>query len=335
MESDLKKARRLLKEPSFFEEDNLAAEIYRFDKNFHNQLKARLLEHRAVIQVLRETTIAPHEFHKANGDPLRRLEDASRVAWNLTTTTFYKAGGRPWHLGTPRPGVCYVGIVFKRDETGPTAAHACVGAQMFLDSGDGVVFRGAAGPWYSEDSKTYNLPRGKAYELLAKVVSAYRASHDGTAPAEVFIHGRKYFSEEEWAGFNDALPNGSKVICVRIRQESKLKLFRMRDTNIARGLAWKLGDHTGFLWSKGFVPRLQTYAGREVPNPLFIQITRGEAELEVVLRDIFTLTKLNYNACILGDGVPVTLRFANSVGEILTAAPLKDNLPPLPFRFYI
>jgi hypothetical protein len=50
---DFKRARRLLKEPSFFEKENEAAEIYRFEKNFHNQLKARLLEHQAVIQVLR------------------------------------------------------------------------------------------------------------------------------------------------------------------------------------------------------------------------------------------------------------------------------------------
>ena len=89
-------------EPSFFEEDNQAAEIYRFEKNFHNQLKARLLEHRAVIQILRETTIAPDDFRRADGKPLRQLEDPARVAWNLTTSTFYKAGGQPWRLGAPR-----------------------------------------------------------------------------------------------------------------------------------------------------------------------------------------------------------------------------------------
>jgi hypothetical protein len=332
---DFKKARRLLQEPSFFEADNQAAEIYRFERNFHNQLKARLLEHRAVIQILRETTIAPDDFRRADGRPVRQLEDPARIAWNLTTSTFYKAGGQPWRLGTPREGVCYVGVVFKRDETGPTASHACVGAQMFLDSGDGVVFRGAAGPWYSEDTKTFNLPRDQARRLLTMVVSAYQADHQGHAPAEVFVHGKKRFSEDEWKGFNDALPKESRVVCVRIRQDSRLKLFRMGDTNIPRGLAWKMTDHTGFLWSKGFVPRLQTYAGREVPNPLFVQLTRGEADLKVVLRDILTLTKLNYNACIYGDGLPVTLRFANSVGEILTAAPTTGNLPPLPFRFYI
>ena len=49
---------------------------------------------------------------------------------------------------------------------------------------------------------------------------------------------------------------------------------------------------------------------------------------QVVLRDVLALTKLNYNACIYGDGIPVTLRFADAVGDVLTAGPL-DDIPPL------
>ena len=83
------------------------------------------------------------------------------------------------------------------------------------------------------------------------------------------------------------------------------------------------------------MPRLQTYAGREVPNPLTVEVCRGHAEFSQVLSDIMGLTKVNFNACIYGDGYPVTLRFADHVGEILTAAPLDDCLPPLPFKHYI
>lgn len=90
-----------------------------------------------------------------------------------------------------------------------------------------------------------------------------------------------------------------------------------------------------YLWTKGFVPRLQPYAGREVPNPLSIEISRGEAAIEQVMAEVLALTKLNYNTCIYGDGIPVTLRFADAVGEILTAAPRKNELPPLLFRYYI
>ena len=54
-----------------------------------------------------------------------------------------------------------------------------------------------------------------------------------------------------------------------------------------------------FLWSKGFVPRLETSLAMEVPNPLYISISKGTADIETVLKDVLALTKLNYNACVL------------------------------------
>ena len=45
----------------------------------------------------------------------------------------------------------------------------------------------------------------------------------------------------------------------------------------------------------------------------------------MVLKDILALTKLNYNTCIFGDGMPITLKFADAVGEILTAGPIKER----------
>ena len=48
-----------------------------------------------------------------------------------------------------------------------------------------------------------------------------------------------------------------------------------------------------------------------------------------------TLTKLNYNACVFADGEPVTLKFTDRVGEILTAGPIGTDTPPLPFKFHI
>jgi hypothetical protein len=63
--------------------------------------------------------------------------------------------------------------------------------------------------------------------------------------------------------------------------------------------------------------------------------SRGVADFKQVMADVLALTKLNYNACIFGGGVPVTRRFADAVGEILTASRRKNELPPLPFRCYI
>lgn len=90
---DKKTATRLVKTPSLFVEDNVAGEIYNYELNFHNQLKARLLQHKVVIQVVRETTLTPEDFERANGKPLRLLQDKATLAWNLTTTAFFKSGG--------------------------------------------------------------------------------------------------------------------------------------------------------------------------------------------------------------------------------------------------
>lgn len=102
-----------------------------------------------------------------------------------------------------------------------------------------------------------------------------------------------------------------------------------------RGLAYIRSPRSAHLWTRGWTPQIQTYPGREVPNPLIVEISTGDAAIEVVLEDdILALTKLNYNTCIFGDGMPITLKFADAVGEVLTAGPTK-NVPPLRFGHYI
>ena len=101
--------------------------------------------------------LAPEDFTKANGMPLRRLEDPATLAWKLGTGAYYKGGGRPWQLAQVRPGVCYVGLVYKRTELTADVRHACLAAQMFLSNGEGVVFRGAPGAWFHPETKQYHL----------------------------------------------------------------------------------------------------------------------------------------------------------------------------------
>ena len=62
--------------------------------------------------------------------------------------------------------------------------------------------------------------------------------------------------------------------------------------------------------------------------------SRGRANIQTVMKDILALTKLNYNACIYGGGLPVTLRFSDKIGDILTAIP-EVNWAAKPFKYYI
>ena len=328
------KAKKLLTAPSLFQEDNKEAEPYGYDANLHNQLKARLLSSSITTQLFRESTLAPEEYLNAFGKPKRDFSKIKgHLAWSISTAAFYKTGGRPWKLADIREKVCYIGLVYKLDERSGDTRNACCAAQMFLDSGDGIVFKGAVGPWYNKRKGEFHLNQKQAKELIEMAVSTY-IEKEGSAPKELFIHARTNFNEEEWKGFSAAVSADTNLVGITIKSAS-LKLYRSDSKfPMLRGLAYLQNERSGYLWTKGFVPRLQTSLAMEVPNPLFIEISKGSADIKTVLMDILALTKLNYNACIYGDGYPVTLRFANAVGEILTAAPV-EKTPPLSFKYYI
>jgi hypothetical protein len=207
---------------------------------------------------------------------------------------------------------------------------------MFLNSGNGVIFRGALGPWYSERNREFHLSRDAAADLVKQVIDAYVKDH-GVPPAEVFIHARQRFSKDEWEGFKSAMPSATKrIVGVRIRKTEDLRLFRPdADVPVLRGTAVILSDREGYLWTTGYIPRLRTYPGFETPKPILIEINKGEGDIKTVMNDVLALTKINYNACDYAGGLPVTLKFADRVGEILTASPRGMNAPPRPFRFYI
>jgi hypothetical protein len=180
-------AQALKSQGALFVEDEVDAEIYDYATHFRRQMKARLLKHKTVTQIVRETMLAPEDFLKPNGMPLRRLEDPATVAWKLGTGAYYKGGGKPWQLANVRTGVCYVGLVYKRTDLTTASKHACCAAQMFLTDGEGVVFRGALGPWFHTDTKQFHVDEAAAEHLARMVIQEYRQRHNDTPPTELFI----------------------------------------------------------------------------------------------------------------------------------------------------
>ena len=156
--------------------------------------------------------------------------------------------------------------------------------------------------------------------MLTQALESYK-EQNGEYPKEVFIHAKTRFNGEEWNAFKEVTPKGINLVGVTITKNKPLKLYKTEgDFAILRGNAFIVNVKSAFLWTVGHVPKIQTALSMEVPNPLFIEINKGEAEIIQVLKDILALTKLNYNACIYADGIPVTLRFADKIGEILTAS---------------
>lgn len=306
--------------------------IYQYSVDCRRQLKARSMIFNVPIQIILESTlntIEPKNIYESVGkSPL------SDRAWNLSTTLFYKSGGKPWRLSTAREGVCYVGIVFRRSDPLHGENTACCAAQMFLDSGDGVVIRGDYGPWYSAETRQFHLSKDATYKLLSQVQTTY-SELEGKPLREIFLHYRIWINDDEYEGFKTACPGDVKLTCIKVRQERfEVRLFREGTRPILRGTFLKINDRRGYLWTSGFKPYLKTYDGWETPNQLRLDIQHGEEDLMQVATDILGLTKLNYNSCKYGSANPVTIGFSDAVGEILVSNPAIDEKSPK-FKFYI
>jgi len=306
------------------------AEQYQLSPDFRRQIKARCMKFEIPIQIIRESTLRLSDEMKKGERGLTPLSDRM---WNLSTGLYYKAGGKPWRLATARAGVSYVGIAFRRTENDERSA--CCVAQMFLSNGDGIVFLGDEGPWYSTEDKQFHLPPKSAEKLLKGVLDTYKEMGGMQPMQEIFLHCRSSISREEYEAYLKACPPGCKLVAVQVRLDKNgPRLYRVGSMPVLRGTLWKRHDRSGFLFGTGFKPRIATYDGAETPVPLRIDIQYGDASIDTVARDIFALTKLNYNACKLGEGQPVTVGFSDAVGEILLANPTVTDRKPN-FKYYV
>lgn len=320
------------------DEMELFEEARGLSPDFRRQLKARMMAHELPVQIIKESTlriVAPVRNGEPGTNPL------SDRLWNFGTAVFYKCGAKPWKTPWAREGVCYVGLAYKLTDDG---RNACCAAQMFLDSGDGVVFVGEFGPWYSKERGEFHLPADKAEALLRGTIETYK-QEDGRPLKEIFLHARSGINADEYEGFLRACPPGVALVGIRVRQDrAGLRLYRYDDHPdgakrgqhpVQRGVFWQRTERHGLLFTNGFKPRIATYDGFDVPVPLEITVQHGDADLVQVARDILGLTKLNYNSCQLGEGQPITVKYSDRVGEILLANPgLPSNKWKHNFKYY-
>jgi len=311
--------------------DKFNPEQYLYSVDFRRQLKSRSMAFSLPTQIIRQSTLRLTDQHTIDERGLTPLSDRM---WNLSTAIYYKAGGKPWRLNSAREGVCYVGISFKKTDPALENRTACCAAQMFLDSGDGIVFMGENGPWYSKRERQCHLTKEAARNLLKGVLETY-SQLEGRDLREIFLHYRSKISDEEFAGYMSACPKGTKLVGIRVRIERQgVRLFRKGKMPVVRGTLMRINNKIAYLWASGYKPTMGTYDGWETPAPLRIDIEHGDADIIKVANDIFGLTKLNYNSCKIGDSEPVTIGYSDAVGEILVSNPHTKSPKPN-FKYYI
>lgn len=322
-----KKKETRKKQPDLF--NSYDCNLYDYSVDFRRQLKAKSMSLGIPIQIILEPTLETKPLAENERSTVSPLSDR---AWNLGTTLYYKAGGKPWRLSEVRDGVCYIGLSYKLTGSNKGSRSACCAAQMFLKDGDGIVFKGEEGKWYSPEEKTFHLTKEAAKKLLTGTIKSYE-SLGGKPLKEIFLHCHSSINQEEYEGFQEACPEGVKLIVIKVRTDNGVKLLRSGTRPVLRGTFWQINEKIGYLWGAGYKPLVKTYDGWEVPKPLKLEVLFGDVDVSVVARDVLALTKLNYNACKIGESNPVTIKFSEMVGEILISNPKSDPHPQ--FKFYI
>lgn len=294
-------------------------------RDFRRAVKASAMKFRIPTQILRQTVMEGR-------DPT----PASKIAWNFFTGLCFKAGGTPWGPHGLEAGSCYVGISFYRPlGTKFRTMHTSL-VQAFDEHGEGLVLRGPDFEWDpdAEESRTPHLSAEKAAEVIELVLGRYkREMHQD--PKRVIVHKTSRFLPAEREGIEAVLRERvSRYDLLALAPQSSMRLITTSKYPPLRGTRFSVGD-LDFLYTTGFISALNEFHGMHVPSPLEIADHVGQdTSREVLLREVLTLTKMNWNAAHLGGLLPITIRFARLVGDIMREIP--PDREPLPqYKFYM
>jgi hypothetical protein len=294
------------------------------NQDFRAQLKAKCLEHDIPIQILTQSVLEamlPKSISMPTPSPTkRRGEDPSTIAWNIATAIYCKADHSPWKVDFLKPGACYIGVSFYYDKTSRSKnMHASL-AQIFSDTGEGIVVRSDSFKWDSKALGTPHLDRKTASRLLSDAIKVYKEHHNNQVPNRVVVHKRSRYDADELQGFADALSQADvpRYDLLWLTPDPRdLFIYRNGDNPVVRGTTLRLGDGSHLVYTIGYIPYLNSYPHPRVPRPLDIREHKGDTPPDELAREIIALTRLNWNSSNYCSFWPATLMFSHRVGEIL------------------
>ncbi len=307
--------------------------------NFRRYLKARLigLQNSIPVQIILEDTILQKK---------KSMQDLSMQGWNFCVANYYKNGGSPWTLSLKDKNTCFIGISFHRVVGADGSYMKASIAQAFNYEGKGIIFVGKKFKWDDRKNQTKapHLEYDYAKSLIIDVLTEYKKFND-LPPKRVVIHKttdywdasvHKDYAEVEGLrdGIKQVLSNDATIDLVTIKS-ADLKLLRKDGKYpVMRGTMVTVDQATAVLYTTGYIPIYETYPGIHIPKPIEISIYEGETTLKNVAQEILALTKLNFNNCNYYDSLPITIRFAQRVGEIIQY--MDDNaVPPNRYFYYM
>lgn len=283
---------------------------------FHDVLKARGFRLPVPIQMIRPETYGLAKRRSRRGGRESSLQDEATRAWNFHVALYYKAGGTPWRIAKTGEEftTCYVGISFywSLDEKSILTSMA----QVFDTRGEGVIVRGGPARIDTEDRQPH-LSAADAESLIRDALATYRREHKNL-PARVVVHKTSIHDKDEIAGFRAGV-EAERVSSVDLMSVygSDTKLFRLGYYPPLRGTFLSLDDKTHALYLRGSVEFFAGWPGMYVPHTLGFRLDDVEQGPRMLAEEILALSKQNWNNTQFDGGLPITVRAARTVGDIL------------------
>lgn len=288
--------------------------------NFRGMLKAKAMGLNFPIQIVWEDVVDEKASipRKIKESSARKIQDMAGRSWNLFTTLYYKGSGRiPWRR-FPKEGeytACYVGISFYREAGGQQLFTSA--AQMFDERGRGFVLKGKRAHTESRGRHPY-MTREDARELIDNVLAAYKAHHKNL-PARVIVLKTSRFRDDEVDGILEALDAAGTELrdLVWVQESYSVKVLRDGNYPVLRGTFVNLGGK-GLLYTNGSIAYYGTYPGMYDPRPLLLCPHRScDSTVSQLAEEVFSLTKINCNSTQMNQRLPIPIRAARKVGEVL------------------
>ncbi len=291
--------------------------------NFRGLLKAKSMHLSFPTQIVWEDVFDTNASipKKIKEHSERNTQDDADVTWNLMTSLYYKGTGRiPWrrmpHMGEFT--ACYIGVSFYREVGGKDLFTSA--AQMFDERGRGFILKGKRAETESRGRHPY-MTRDDARDLILEVLAAYK-THHRNYPARVAVYKTSRFREEEAEGITEALAELAIEMkdLVWIQERTAMKVLRDGNYPVMRGTFVEL-DGKGLLYTNGSIPYYGTYPGTYDPRPLLIcPHESSDNTVEQIAKEVLSLTKINWNSTQMNQKLPVPIRAARKVGEVLKYA---------------
>ncbi len=306
-------------------------------ENFRGALKAATLALRIPIQIVWPTTYDNDAVVKKKLAEFstRKVQDEATRAWNFFCALYYKAGGTPWRMIRDQRefSATLMGVSFFEGLDGSSLQTSS--AQLFDERGEGLILKGGPGLKDKTDRQPY-LSAVDAFDLTRTALHSYKKEH-GNYPARLVIHKTSRFHPEEREGFQKAIEQSEIEIAdfIWMPRRSPVRLFRNGVYPPLRGTAMRLDDEHAILYSRGSVDFFRTYPGLYVPNPLVLRAQRRDTpDWNLLLKETLALTKMNWNGTQFDGALPITLKAARQVGDILKYVP-DGTIPDPRYRFYM